>query len=359
MRAHTSLLLAGLLVLSGTAVFGAAAAPHDSKVDGYRVNFTWTPSAQFGSDNHAPGKPDASYEAYTRAYEPGRITELDYIIVSSEALDMSQCNPLDARSLGIDRDDDDPGTKTDESLTDHLEENSFSEDRILLKFFDEGDLAGKPVSIRDEDQIVSATSACFGNPAEPGWYRVRGLLNGSAVDPEGEREYKTFDVYSHYFYICECDSEQEAYDTLGPRPSKMQNGSGDAESTTTASPEATTTRSATAAETRTRSATRTRTRTATVSVSRTATVTATRTATGGPTVTRTRTATVTVARTDAAATTSRTETATRTVRNDRAGQSRTGGDVPTTPTVGDGPGFGAVATLVGLVTARLLARRRR
>lgn len=351
MHTRTGLLLAGLLLLGGAAALGGAGAtPHDPEVDGYRVNFTWTPSAQFGSDNHAPGKPDASYEAYTRAYEPGRITELDYIVLTSDDLDMSQCNPLDARSLGIDRDDDAPGTKTDESLTDHLERNSFSEDRILLKFFDEGDLAGNPVSIASEDEIVSATSACFGNPAEPGWYRIRGLLNGSAVTPEGEREYKTFDVYSHYFYICDCDGEAEARDRLGPRPSRRGNGSETAGTTPTATPTATAGRTRTATATDTGSRTVTTTSTVTASRTRTATATAGTTATPTPTTT--------TVRSDAPGT----ETGTGTTRS----ASRGGGgpsstavpSAPTTPTVGDGPGFGVVASLAGLAATGLLLGRR-
>jgi PGF-CTERM protein len=373
MQAHAAALLVGLLLVGVTALGGAGAvagdagAPHDPQVDGHDVNFTWTPSGTFGAENHYPDKTDASYESYSTTSKPGKITELDFIIITSEDLGMSECNPLDARSLGIDRNDDDPGPKTDESLTDHLERNSFSEDRILLKFFDEGDLAGDPVTIRDEDQIASATSACFANPSEPGWYRVNGLLNGSGVNGQGEQEYQTFDTMSHYFYICECDSEAEAQDRLGPRPSvesTADSGTGGAEergATATATRTATRTRTATAAVTATTTdtATATATATATRTVTQTATADRTATATADPTTAR-ETATATPGRTTTAAgagptTAEETATATRAPSQGGAGGAQRVGWV--TPTVGEGPGFGALAALAGLLGVGLLRRR--
>ena len=270
----------------------------------------------------------------------------EYLIIGNPDIDFSSCSTEDTAAFGIDRGNDAGGTETDESLLSHRKNSQFNSNEIVIEFFDEGDLAGEPVDINDVDEIVAVQNECYTMPEEPGWYQINGFLNGTGYN--GNQFDVTLD--SHYFYICECGSEQEAREKLGPPPSEegSTDDSTERTATETATPTATTTAESTA------------TATAEPTVTPTGTATAARTATAAePTATAESTATATPdddgpdggSTDDGGSADTNDATAT--------GTAAPGGAAgPATPTVGAGPGFGALAAFAGLLTVGLLARRR-
>jgi PGF-CTERM protein len=279
-----------------------------------------------------------------------------FLIIGNEDINFGQCSTENTAAFGVDRENDDEGTKTDESLLAARENSQFKEHEIVIDFFDQGDLAGEPIAINDVDEVVAVQNECYTMPSEPGWYQINGFLNGTGYN--GNEFDVTLD--SHYFYVCECGSEQAAREQLGPPPSEA-GSSGGSESTPT--PEATATQTATPEATATATAAPEATATATATPE--ATTTATATATAESTATAEATATATAANdggdgsgggaaggNDGGASGGATATATQAAAPGGAGQA------PATPTVGSGPGFGLVAAFVGLLAAALLAFRR-
>jgi PGF-CTERM protein len=275
----------------------------------------------------------------------------EYLIIGNPDITFSSCSTENTAAFGVDRENDDPGTETDESLLAARKNSEFNDHEIIIEFFDEDDLAGDSIAINDVDEVVAVQNDCYTMPEEPGWYQINGFLNGTGYD--GTQFDVTLD--SHYFYICECSSEAEAREQLGPPPSEQGDDSTESTATATATPERTET--ATAAATAEPTATATATAESTATAERTATAAAEATATAESTATTTpgdgggsdgggadagdepsspadeSTATATAAPAGAA-------------------------DGPVTPTVGAGPGFGAVAALAGLLAVGLLAHRR-
>jgi len=78
------------------------------------------------------------------------------------------------------------------------------------------------IAIRGANEIVAAQSSPYRMPEEPGWYQIDGFLNGTGFDGI----HFSVELSSHYFYIRECSSEDEAREELGPPPSE-RNGDGD------------------------------------------------------------------------------------------------------------------------------------
>lgn len=318
-------------------------------------------------DGHMPGDENASYAQFSAAGDLGKenITEVHWIVHADTSgdFDMSGCATNDAAVAGIDRGNDDPGYQTDEPLLTHAKNTYERENVILLEMYREGALAGEPLTLYTDDQIVARVEDCYTNPSEPGWYQWRGFANGTTAD--GDPGY--IELYSHYFYICECTSRQEAVEKLGQPPSSSpQASSGDGG----APPEGgggTPTPGET--PTPTTSDPGTSTPTATDGTSPTATPGGSPDGTATPTVTGTSqqrqgpsTPTTTPGTTTGGTSTATAGTATTT------GNATTGGpDGPTTPadgttsgtsTPGGQPGFGLPMALGGLVAAALLATRR-
>ena len=284
----------------------------------------------------------------------------EYLIIGNPDITFSSCSTENTAAFGVDRENDDPGTETDESLLAARKNSEFNDHEIIIEFFDEDDLAGDSIAINDVDEVVAVQNECYTMPEEPGWYQINGFLNGTGYD--GTQFDVTLD--SHYFYICECSSEAEAREELGPPPSEQRD---DDSTEQTATETATATATATAEPTATATAEPTATATAESTAEQTATetATATATATAGSTATAESTATATPddggsdgggaddggsGGGGSAATGGATATGT------AAPGSAAGG--PATPTVGAGPGFGALAALAGLLAVGLLARRR-
>lgn len=167
---------------------------------------------------------------------------LDSFIVDASWIDYSACDETNVDEFGIDRDNDNNGTNTDESL--EMQFRSFQDGRFVAEFFDWDDLNGDPPYLAPEDAIVgsfgagSTGGACLNMTGEPGWYQTQGFVNGTIAEEncteQGNSECQpengttvAITAKSNYVYICQCENESEAREELGPPPG---------ESTPTATP---------------------------------------------------------------------------------------------------------------------------
>lgn len=286
-RSATAFLVAGVVITIAVVAFsGGVAANHDG--DGNFSNDL--PDAE----DHDPGNQNAS---------------ANFLIVNTKQFDTllsieatypdgvpSKCYNGDTRVFGIDRDNDAAGTGTDESAIPYASDTERTKRTVLMEFYDR-DSAMASTNLDDGDEFVVSVETCIWNPEKPGWYQMQATITGRT--PDGDEKSVSFD--SHYFYICDCDSEQEAYSKLGAPPSE-----------------------------------RTSTPTPTPTETATATPTPTATATPTPTATATATATSETTATDVA-------TATRTATPEPTDEESS---ARTTPTAGSGSGFGPLAALV-------------
>ncbi|WP_286672165.1 PGF-CTERM sorting domain-containing protein [Halorarius halobius] len=299
------------------------AVPPASAEHGSPSNFTIIPY------DHQPGIGDATYEQHATA--PVSIEYLDYIGATWKEGGFTGCAATNIDTFGIDRDNDQPGTATDEGLAQYVESSEVGEDEFVANFYEKDAAFGTSTNLAAGDEFVSVTENCFDNPGDPGWYQIQSSIGGTA--PNGTYIEAT-DV-SHYFYVCDCAGEQAARQQLGPPPS---------EPTPTPSP------TATADPTPTRTPPE-----GTPFPSPTPTATPKQaTATPGPA-------------TDAGGGGSGSDAVS--TSGEAGTPSATGTPTATppdwdeyvreTPTVGSGPGFGGVAALVALAAAAMLALRRR
>lgn len=283
-----------------------------------------------------PGLTDASYEQHATA--PYDFDYLDYIGATWKEGGFTNCGPTNSDTFGIDRNGDAPGTKTDEGLQQYVEDTDIGEDKFVANFYEKDDAIGTSTNLDAGDEFVAVTNNCFDNPDEPGWYQIQSSIGGTA--PNGSYVEAT-DV-SHYFYVCDCSSEREAREKLGPPPSEPT-----PTATPTATPEPTPTRTPPSEGTPFPSPTPTPTP---------AEITSTSAA--GPSAD--------AGEATPAASTGDAATATAVEAADPV---EPGTSTPTpkdwdsyareTPTVGAGPGFGIGAALAGLAGAALVAARRR
>lgn len=293
----------------------------------------------FGAENaHYPDREAGSLVLYlTGAPET---FELSYLVAHSP-LDTTGCEVTDIAAGGIDRGNDDRYTETDTSLIGAYEErgNTTSERGTLgpaddpgpiapdewdyrmrswIDFWEDEDFGGDATRFDPGDEGIIALRDCVRGPSLPGWYRGWGTVNGT--NPETGEEV-TIRAFSNWNYVCECDSYDEAVETIGAPPAGytvergQTSGGGDEGASTP-----------------------------------TATASPTPTATTAPT---TEDDTATATRTPAASVTD-------TVDSPPA----TEGTPPTTAdptdagtTDGNGPGPGVVTGMLGLLGAALLARR--
>lgn len=372
-RNGLTVLLVAMLVLGSVAGLGLVAAEdfpsasdgdlsngeviraaEDDDDQAFAINYT------FRLRNRQPGNQDGYAEHYAEG-----ITEngtLHRILLVSEAMGFSNCEPSNTGAFGIDRGNDDSGTTTQFSLLSAFKSYNSGEDYINITFYKEKTLAGEPVSGSVYDQIVATQRDCYDNPSEPGWYRINGTITANVAGGT-ETDYVIRDL-SNYFYICDCDSRAEAEETLGPPPSETgdetdsSDSTDDGPATSTATATATPGSSADDASTATVTETdapddeTTATRTTTATDTATATATAETTGTAPPGDGQTPTTSMT----DAGGAVEATATAT---AGQRAASSRGPATGVSTPTIGDGPGFGALTALLGALLATLALGRRR
>jgi hypothetical protein len=398
----------------GASPSAASASPHGAENGNYTVDLPFA-TDHYPRDENPGGPANASInhfagftkEQFDKRGAPRGVEELDYIIISNQDIDFSGCATENTAAFGIDRDSTNPGTKTDIDLLQYRENSLFKKHSIVIEFYDDEDLAapspedkggpgeepwkegqgredgdGDP-EVYPDDQIVAhqgyraGGGPCYRMPEEPGWYQINAFGNGTSFSGNPVK----VDTKSHYFYICECDSEQEAVEQLGKRPSQRDDGgSNDDSSTVTATPTPESSGGSDGGDSSAGAATPTATPTPTDSPTATPTDSPTPTPTDSPTPTPTDSPTpasdgdaeASGGGSDgggaggAAATASATAGGNAEADSGGSGQQNNQqqvqqnqpGSGPTTPTVGTGPGFGLVAALGGLAAAALLAVRR-
>ncbi|WP_254820912.1 PGF-CTERM sorting domain-containing protein [Haloglomus halophilum] len=210
--------LVGVFATAPPVVGTADATTSSTSPHGADANFTTR------LDNNAPGVTTAN-EYYASGLRKD-MQAMHTIVLTSEAFQFDSCSSSQVRAFGIDRGNDDPGTQTDESLLSAYKSISFEKHQITVKFYKEDQLAGGPVGVKSADQIVARGDNCIQNPSEPGWYQISGKINGS-TNGDTTTDFSQ-DTTSHYIYVCDCESRQEAEEKLGPPP-----GSDGGESTAT------------------------------------------------------------------------------------------------------------------------------
>ncbi|PSP99730.1 hypothetical protein BRC89_03745 [Halobacteriales archaeon QS_4_70_19] len=296
------------------------------------------------------------------------LQEIDYYKITTQDTRFRDCSPSDAQAFGIDRDNDDPGTATDTGLLRHMRDYSVDGRVIAVTIYDEEDLGGDPTHLNDTDETVAKLANCVVTPSEPGWYQFKGYVNGTNYDGK----FQEVLLYSKYFYVCDCSSEAEAREQLGPRPySDTDSGDSGSDGGDTDASTATPTATPAPDDGGTES---TVTATATATPTATATLTATVTTTPGQAAGQGdgsdgETATADDSGGDGGVSDggagdggSGSSAATSTASgggDQQAGGSggQAGGRERRTPTAGDGSGFGLLAALGGLLLTGLLARR--
>lgn len=201
--------------------------------------------------DHLPGdqnKENASMQNFAAAgnrFEidgaPNGFETLDFLKTGSQEIDYSQCGSSNTAVFGIDRGNNNSGTKTDVDLLQHMKKSEFKENGIEVTFYGEEDTFGDPTHTNPEDAIIAVQGAgssggpCFTMPSEPGWYQVSGYIEGTTEDGETVRVQSN----SHYFPICDgCHDEEYAYEELGSPPGTDEGDNSDeATPTATAAPD--------------------------------------------------------------------------------------------------------------------------
>lgn len=201
--------MVGVVPVSGTT---GSVATGDAARHGATTNFTVTVS------DHTPGKQGTTMSAYAAGLQAdfdvwGNLT------VMLPAAQGSTCQISSARAAGVDENNDDPGTTTDKSFVGRYSENKkgnndAGQNFTSYNFYAKDSFAGNSISLRSDDQIVARLANCWKNPDSPGWYRWNGYVNGTT--PDGS--YAETNAYSHWYYICDCQSYDQAVNTLGSPP---------------------------------------------------------------------------------------------------------------------------------------------
>jgi len=390
-RERTAAILGGIAVIAVVVVAGGAGASPTADTAGHGAeNGNYTVDLPFASDHYPrdenPGGPyngsinhyaAGTQEVYDNQDASDGIENLTYLKIGNNDIDFSSCSTSNTAAFGIDRDNDDRGTKVDTDLLRYLEQSSFNDHSIEVDFYESNELAapnendegGREAGRKDgdgnaelypDDEIVahqgykSGGGPCYGMPEEPGWYQIDGFVNGTSFSGSEAR----IETISHYFYICECSSEQEAREQLGPPPSEADSST-DSTSEQTATPEPTATEASGGGGEAT-------------ATTDTATATATPTATEQPdqqTEKQNQQEQQTEQQTDQREqqtqqtqqnqqTRQQTQQQTQQQNQPQNQQPNQQGGAPATPTAGAGPGFGLVAAVGGVLAVALLALRR-
>lgn len=292
-------------------------------------------------NSHMPGDGNASFRQFAYAGEvyDKDMREAWYTlhVDISKKFNFYACDPIDANPAGLDRDNDDPGLQTDKDFVQNFQDTSKLKHRIWTEFVNDSAVR-ENLRINDEDQIVAEVEDCYTNPDDPGWYQWYGMTNGTRyAEPGNQGEYLESETYSHWFYICNCTTEQQAEETLGPKPEDaevihpVEDGGGGGTPTPTSAATPTPTPEG---------------------------PTPTQPPGGTPTPTESQGPTPTPQGPTATQPPGGTATPTSTGTGPTATTQDGGGDGGT-PTIGSGPGFGVLVALVALLGAALLTHRRR
>ena len=162
---------------------------------------------------------------------------LDIIIVEASWIDYSECTTSgNTKEFGIDRGNNNSGTASDESLLEHQSGSDLEAGGLTVYFYNWDAAAGGPPYLAPKDAVVAAQGVdsndgpCLTMTDEPGWYQIEAYTNGTIAtkckeennndcEPD-DKQWRGVNLRSNYEYICECDSEEEAREELGPPPSE-------------------------------------------------------------------------------------------------------------------------------------------
>ncbi len=259
--AQVHAILLALLVVCGTlgalAILGGAISPVAADQHTYEEAEDYTDEANFTvnfpfTTDHYPG--DMNTENGSVSYftsgeqafhdlgaEEGAFIHM--VIIDAEWIDYSACDVDNTAAFGIDRGNNNQGTQIDEDLVSRRKNDDFRDDGLTVTFYDWEDFGGDPPYMAPEDAIVaeqgarSQAGACLTLTNEQGWYQIQGFLNATEADngqedpPSDNAETAGVTARSNYLYVCECDSEEEAREQLGPPPNE-NGGNGDDGNTT-------------------------------------------------------------------------------------------------------------------------------
>jgi len=277
-------------------------------------------------DTPKPGATEVSMWSSTISQFPERYEDETYegnISLVWTPLVTSPCQFENLEEFGIDRGNTNPNWQTDESAIPYTTNGSYTEtgveeyqdetsttdwdyvEKVNIYWNNPNDTTSPNLQMNDGDQFIAKQDSCYALPDEAGWYRDRQEARGVLGD-RTPKEYVTDSYYSHWYYICDCESYDEAIETIGPPPSEGGESTTQTPSNDEAQPTPTATMTATPSD-----------------EGSTATATATETATATSQVDET------------------------TEPTDRGSES----------SGGDGPGFGIIATLMAALAAALIARR--
>jgi PGF-CTERM protein len=350
-------------MVAGVTLFAAAApaaaqdsvtrdeAPDKTDAANFTVNLPFTTDHYPGDQNEQNGSIEY-YAIGSQAFSDLDAEEgvwMNYIIIDAQWIDYSACDIPNTKAFGLDRDSSLPGTQFDEDLVQKQRNTNFLDDGIEIKFYDFSDFAGDPPYMAPEDQVVAAQGAgsqdgtCLTMTSEPGWYRLQAFLNGTVADngpdeePSDSAEEVGLKLQSNYIYVCECDSESEAREQLGPPPNEPDdNGGSESTPEPTATPESTPT--------------------PTEAPDSTPEPTEPPESTPEPTDPPDDTPQPTD---PPESTTAPTATQSNSGGGGGGGNDGGGGNTGMTPTSGEGPGFGPAVAILALLGSALLANRRR
>ena len=208
-RAAVSVFLAVLVGLSLSvglaATVGVVGADHGEPDADYTVE---------PMSDRSPGAENVKYGQIVVGQTGEDFRTLEAMKAVYEEGSWADCGPDKSEVFGIDRGNTHDGYEIDEDLTDNTKTFSAGEDVFEVEFYGEDDF-GSSTHLNSGDAVVSVAQ-CIDNPDGPGWYQISGSTTG--VTEDGER--KTISGDSHYFWICDCEDEAEAREELGPPPSE-------------------------------------------------------------------------------------------------------------------------------------------
>lgn len=202
---------------------------------GVADNFTVSPATV---EDRQPGIDNASYKTWSSPSNDAGFRGfkyLNYTVLIWEAGTLGNCGTAETKVFAVDRGSDDPGTEFDDRATDNIENFHQSENKVVVDFIDPGDPVAEPLHFNVTDEFVTYVKDCRGNPDSRGWYQLTAKANGTTWG--GAHIERT--TKSHYFWICDCETEQEAREKLGPPPSETPTATSTGTETPIPSPTAT------------------------------------------------------------------------------------------------------------------------
>jgi len=180
----------------------------------------------YGQGQHEPGYEGASYAF--RSWPVKEQFDLEYFEYVAIYAPWGQfggdsagtCTVADTQAAGLDRGNDghggdfhSTGGGGDDSLVSSIQNSGVDSNYGYFQFAGPDDFGDRNIPLNSSDAFVAALGDCWANPEEPGWYRMTVWFNGT--DYNGNKvEWKG---WNHWQYFCsDCESRQDAIDKFGP-----------------------------------------------------------------------------------------------------------------------------------------------